>query len=351
MKTSSLRLPSSQHHEWILHTALWTFVIAERWINRHPFAAFDSIIVIFTIIPLYFNVFFVIPSYFKKQQWLKYFAYLVGSIFMANVLRSIFILLYLSLSGSPFDFQAEFIKWLFMEYSSYDRFIFSPNTWIIYLSFAYMFIKDWITNERVKASLEAEKTSMELAFLKAQIDPHFLFNTLNNLYALALEEGAQRTSDAVTKMGALMRYNLHDSQADTISLSKEIDYLEKYIELQKLRLIESVNANIKIDFQLNNVTTEKIAPMILLPFLENAFKYGVSTMNGTFIEVTLKLSGGILELNVRNSVYGSPADDGGGIGLNNVQNRLRLVYPDRHKLAFIKENNMYTMKLQLDLNR
>jgi LytS/YehU family sensor histidine kinase len=350
MNLSHLRIILSKRHEWLFHVGLWTFFIGERWFNQHPSAARDSIIAIFTIIPLYVNIFFLIPKYFKRRFWLKYFACLLLTIFLANVLRSTFIILYLDLSGYPLEFKTEFIKWLFIEYSSYDQFIFSPNSWIIYLSFAYMLIKDWITNEKVNSMLEAEKLSMELAFLKAQVNPHALFNTLNNLYALALEEGAQRTSDGLTKLGVLMRYNLHDSQAERILLSKEIDYLEKYIELQKLRIIADANVNIKIEFEMNNVTTEKIAPMILLPLLENAFKYGISTIDGTFIEVSLKLSQGVLHLTVKNSIHRNRAADSGGIGLKNVQKRLRLIYPDRHKLEIFKEANMYTANIQLNLN-
>lgn len=339
----------TSHLEWLLHIGIWTFFIAERWFNHHPNPVQHTIIIVFTIIPLYVNILYLIPQYFKRKKWLTYIVYLVGSIVLANFMRSACLLLYFHFSSSPIEFQNDFLHWAFLEFRSYDKFIFSTNTWIVYLSFTHMFVRDWIVSDRVRRKLESEKLSMELAFLKSQIDPHFLFNTLNSLYAMALNEGAQKTSDALTKMGALMRYNLHDSQADKILLSREIDYLEKYIELQKLRISRDALTHIRIDFQTQNVRDQGIAPMMLLPFIENAFKYGVSTIHETFIEISLRISGSILKLNVKNTDAGKTVSDEGGIGLQNVKSRLRLLYPKRHNLS-IHSNNEYDVSLEIDLS-
>jgi LytS/YehU family sensor histidine kinase len=190
---------------------------------------------------------------------------------------------------------------------------------------------------------------MELAFLKSQVDPHFLFNTLNNIYALALEEKADRTADGVAKMGTLMRYTLHDSQADRILLQKEITYIEKYIELQRIRIAEGANVKITTNFDMDNVGSEKIAPMMLIPFIENAFKYGISAIAPSYILVDLRLESKTLLLQVRNSVHDLKDVEQGGIGLKNVQNRLRLLYPGRHRLACEKSAQEYTVHLELDL--
>jgi sensor histidine kinase YesM len=270
-------------------------------------------------------------------------------ILAANIFRGLFVVLQFEFSNTEYNFSSEFFKWAFRDYASLEKFVFSPTSWIIWSSFAYRLIKDWILHERVKSKLESEKTHMELAFLKAQINPHFLFNTLNNLYALSLEEKAAKTSDAITKMGALMRYNLHESQSEMILLTKEIDYLQQYVELQKLRIVEESGLKIVIDFELCSPKFERIAPMILLPFIENAFKFGVSAIENGLIEIILKLDGGILTLHVKNSIHQHFATHRGGIGLQNVRNRLALVYPRKHRLHHFIEHDTYTVNLELDL--
>jgi LytS/YehU family sensor histidine kinase len=257
--------------------------------------------------------------------------------------------LYFQSLAGEYNFLATFSKWAFIDYTSFDRFIFSPTSWILWLSLAYRFIKDWLIHEQIQTKLKSEKISLELAFLKSQLNPHFLFNTLNNLYALALEEKAQRTADGVATMGALMRYSLHDSQTERILLSKEIDYLERYIELQKLRIVEIMDIAVTIDFQTNQITNEKIAPMILLPFIENAFKYGISTIYPSLISVVLRLKGNLLLLEVSNSIHHTINGSQGGIGLSNVRKRLQLIYPGQHTLECTKNNNTYYVRLEINI--
>jgi two-component system LytT family sensor kinase len=334
--------------ELFIHVSFWAWFIAERWFNQHHNPVHQTITIIFSAIPLYINILFLFPNYFKKRKWFTFLLYLVSIILLSNFLRALFIMLYLWLSSTPFNFQAEFTKWAFYEYGSYDQFIFSPNTWVIYLSFAYLLIKDWIINERVKSKLESEKLSMELAFLKAQVNPHFLFNTLNNLYALSLEEKAQRTSDAITKMGALMRYNLHDAQAERILLTKELDYLDQYIELQKLRIVKQSQISFYTNVQPGNCTA-KVAPMILLPFIENAFKYGVSTVGETRIQAEAVLVQDTFKLTVKNTLHKNPERVESGIGLKNVRNRLELIYGGKYALKQTKDDEEYSIELELDL--
>jgi hypothetical protein len=310
----------------------------------------DTIIMIFSIIPIYLTIFFLIPAYFKRKKWFRFFGGLVLLFLITNVLRSLLILATLHLRSIPFYFEYEFSKWAFGEYVSFDRFIFGSNAWSVYLAFAYVLIRDWVINEKIKTRLESEKVSMELAFLKAQIDPHFLFNTLNNLYALALEEKAPRTADTVTKLGTLMRYSLHDSQADRILLSKEIDYIEKYIELEKLRMTPATKLDVRFNFTDGGLTGEKIAPMILMPFIENAFKHGITSTGGSQIGIGLSLSKKLLVLEVWNSLHHKPQPES-GIGLSNVKNRLQLIYPGKHRLTSETRDDSYHVRLEIDLSQ
>ena len=358
MSMSAYRTVSTRHLEWFIHILIWTIIIAERWINHFPgaenplvYGSYQTISLLLTfIVPIYVNAFVLVPLYLKKAKWLKFTALLIAMILVANVARGLLAVLYFQVSGMEYNLSTEFTRWAFRDYASLERFVFrSPTSLILLVSFAYRLIKDWLTHERIASKLRSEKVAMELAFLKSQVDPHFLFNTLNNLYALALEEKAQRTADGVAKMGTLMRYSLHDSQTEQIYLYKEIDYIEKYIELQKLRIVEGPHVDIRADLLVSSIQNEKIAPMILLPFVENAFKYGISTVQGMYIAIELKLENGILKLSVKNTIHEKKSEGGGGIGLSNVRNRLRLIYPQRHSLTCTKNNGIYHVDLQLDL--
>ena len=252
--------------------------------------------------------------------------------------------------GKEINFVYQWYKWAFHDYRSFDKFVFSGTTWPVYLSFAYRFIKDWIINERVKEKLVSEKLSMELALLRSQVNPHFLFNTLNNIYALALEEKAVGTADTIATLGNLMRYSLHDAQADFITLRKEIDYVEQYVTMQRLRLTENTHLKMSVEADEPGSTHATIAPMILMPFIENAFKYGVSITHESRISIRISISENGLLLRVENTVHHRDASEAGGFGLANVRHRLALLYPDQHQLVYGTEGEVYKVRLELHLS-
>ncbi len=356
MRPLSVKIKTFKNPEYLFHVLLWLFFIGERWINHYPkaenfftYGIIHTLYLLLTFItPVYINAFVLIPTFLQKRKWLHYLAFLAGMIFIVNLSRGLFTVISFEISKFEYDFYQTFLKWAFRDYVSLDKFVFSGTSWILWSSFGYRLVKDWIIHERVKSRLESEKLSMELAFLKAQVNPHFLFNTLNNLYALSLEEKAQRTSDAVTKMGALMRYNLHEAQAERILLTKELDHLDQYIELQKLRIVKHSQICFYTNAQPGNCAA-KIAPMILLPFIENAFKYGVSTVGETRIEAEAVLENNTLKLTVKNALHRNPERDESGIGLKNVRNRLELIYGGKYSLKQTKDDEEYSIELELDL--
>lgn len=306
--------------------------------------------IVFTfIVPLYINALILIPKYLRSFRWIKYAFSLLILILAISIIRATLTVLYLQLLKFDFNIYDEFIKWLFRDYTSLEGFIFSPTFLVILGSFAYRFIKDWIFNEQVKAKLESEKKSMELAFLKSQVNPHFLFNTLNSVYALALVENAQLTADGVAKMGSLMRYTLHDSQVEKISLKKEIDYIKNYIELQKLRISEAGKENIEVTIEVDENNDEMIAPMLLMPFIENVFKYGISNSDKIAITIKISLLRNILEMVVSNVVQKVKNIDESRIGLKNVKNRLQLIYSNRYSLNCTIKENIYIVHLKINL--
>ena len=157
----------------------------------------------------------------------------------------------------------------------------------MYATIPVILVYQWWKQKNDIVILEKEKSTAELNSLKQQINPHFLFNTLNSLYALGIEEKSKKTADGIAKLGTLMRYNLNDAQKELIPLSKEINYIKEYIELQELRLTN--NNKLTINILESGIDDYQIAPLLLIPFIENAFKYGVSATEKTKIDLKIKI--------------------------------------------------------------
>ncbi len=351
MKSEFLKVSAK---EWTLHFLLWGLLIVSLIFGRPWTKVFPdngvTYLMLTVVLPIYINAFILIPRYFKRSKWSLYIFLLLALILIINLLDGLLVTLNMIWDGKhEIDFFEQWFKFSFRSYQSFDNLIFSGTTWPIYISFAYRFIKDWIVNDQVKGKLISENLSMELALLKSQLNPHFLFNTLNNIYAVALEEKAVKTAGTISKLGTLMRYSLQEAQTDFISLSKEIDYIQGYVEMQELRTMDKDQISIKVDIGDSEISNEKIAPMILMPLIENAFKYGISTTKKSIIDIVINYSDGTLSLLVQNSILTNSGVTTGGIGLSNVKNRLRLIYPDRHVLENEISGDLYRVKLEINL--
>ncbi|WP_136668154.1 sensor histidine kinase [Flavobacterium sp. H122] len=192
--------------------------------------------------------------------------------------------------------------------------------------------------------LRTEKLSNEIKFLKTQINPHFLFNTLNNIYGLALKK-SDDTPEVILKLAKIMRYNIYESGCDSVPLVKEIENLEDFIEINKIR-----HKNLSVDFEhsIDN-TSQVISPLILLQFVENAFKHGASeSVSASCLKIKLTLKEHILYYEVSNSVEVSHNISSTKIGLQNIKRQLELLYPDRHQLSIQQNNDNYTVILTID---
>lgn len=191
-----------------------------------------------------------------------------------------------------------------------------------------------------------------LDFLRWQINPHFLFNALNTLYGTALQEKATATGEGIQKLGDMMRFMLHENVLESISLDKEIAYLQNYIVLQRLRTQGSPDILIEVNINETNCEHE-IAPMLLIPFVENAFKYGVSQRNRSRISVSLSCTSDKIYFDVYNTVHLNRSSDiehdGMGIGLNNVRQRLALLYPDKHELSIRETGTEFFVHLTIQV--
>ncbi len=200
-------------------------------------------------------------------------------------------------------------------------------------------------NEKIKTKLENEKLTSELAFLKSQINPHFLFNSLNNIYSLAYQK-SDKTPEAVMKLSEIMRYMLYESNEATVKLDDEIRYLQNYIELQKLRFKDKAYIKFEIDGETND---KRITPLILISFVENAFKHGIATDKDNPIKIVLNVSSNKLFFQVVNRKSVQNKDETGGIGLLNVKRRLDLLYDGEFRLHIDDHESIYNCELYLDL--
>lgn len=336
--------------EIILHVILCSMFIAgvvylwiEDWSKGDTELIVNNLFVTIGMVAIfYLNVFWLIPSFLKKRRWLDYGILLAGSILLIEGLRA---LTHAFLIPEPdISFFTLFLR------SVWQEEIFSgPVTLSLIFSYGYRFTRDWLLNLRLIEQLKTEKNTMELAFLRSQVDPHFLFNTLNSIYALALKEGSQDTADSIAKLGTLMRYNLHDSQADFIPLNQELEYIQQYIALQKLRLTPNNKLTLSIDTE--REPKARIAPMLLIPVVENAFKYGTSSTGAAHINISIQQRGNSFSLQVENSIpqlIESPAESN-GLGLKNLTKRLTLLYPGKHHFSHDLVNNTSSVHLDIEL--
>jgi len=206
-----------------------------------------------------------------------------------------------------------------------------------------------VKNEKQRKELENQRLQSELSFLKSQVNPHFLFNTLNNIYSLSLGR-SERAPEAIMKLSQLLRYMLYETDDKNVSLDKEIAHIEDYIALQRMRLTDDVKVTLD---KKGNLEGKHIEPLLLIPFVENAFKHGIHPKYPSFINISVSIEGDVFLFKVVNSVVplaaAQPKDKNSGIGLNNVAKRLNLLYPDRFELDTKITEKEYAVSLKINL--
>jgi len=272
-----------------------------------------------------------------------------------NKLKSIALGVVLVLILAGFKYYVELYFWKYLMHSpakvmEWVSYWFSNNLRlsIIYSIYALL-IKlaiDWYESQKFKAELIQQKQAGELTLLRSQVNPHFLFNTLNNIYSLVYQKSDDAPA-AVMKLSGIMRYMLYDAVADKVLLEKEVEYLQSFIELQNLRLKQKDFVVMNIQGELNGRT---IAPMLLIPFVENAFKHGSRNVANPGILINLFVDSRQIHFEVtsymRKNVL-EPRDGSGGNGLTSTKRRLELIYPGKHHLFIIPGEEMYTVKLTI----
>jgi two-component system, LytTR family, sensor kinase len=288
---------------------------------------FDTCCILF----FYFNSLLLIPRLLNRK---KISIYILLIIFLFAVFLSV--VNFFPKEGQKSGFQREYFFLIF------------PYLFIWAMSTVYWFVTDKIRTEQLLKERENENLKTELAFLRSQVSPHFLFNVLNNMVAMARLKSDQLESSLI-RLSGLMRYMLYESDEASVTLLRETEYVNSYIELQKIRYATSLLIQVDMDPGDNQL----IEPMLLIPFIENAFKHGTGTIRDPAIEISLKISEGLIDFRVKNK-YG-PETEGikdrtSGIGLPNVRRRLNLLYDQKHILSIKKENGWFTVSLQIKLH-
>jgi LytS/YehU family sensor histidine kinase len=210
---------------------------------------------------------------------------------------------------------------------------------------------DWLKGQNQKQELRNETLQSELKFLKSQINPHFLFNTLNSLYALTLKK-SDLAPEIVLRLSEMMRYMLYECNEKQVPLEKEVNYLMNYLELEKLRHGNKLDVKLNISGQINH---QKIAPLMFIPFVENSFKHGVSHhIAKGFVNINIEAEDQQLDLTIENSknptMPSTSLKKSGGIGLANIKRRLELLYPNQYQLNISEQPNTYSVTLKINLN-
>ncbi len=225
------------------------------------------------------------------------------------------------------------------------------NGIFVFFSFIYIFTDYFILLRSKLKDIENNKLTNELAFLKAQLNPHFLFNTINNIFSTAQLNNDHETAQQLADFTKVIRYSLYESNTETVSLEKELLFLKSYV---KMSLLKFKPDDIDIKFNINGESSNKtIAPLILVPLIENAFKHGPVPYEPAFLYIDIEITSNTLEINVENSYKTKNKDETlkvGGIGLKNLKRRLDLLYPNKHDLEIKQKSGKFETKLKLELN-
>lgn len=336
-----MRIVKYRYFNFILHVLVWSIVLLFPYFissaeNEYKIGALPG--VYFTLsgvvhmIIFYVNSFLLYPKFLNRSYW---WLYLVTAILL--------IVFSVSVKFSMLT------RWFPNDLADAKSHVLFPSVMALIVSILYSILGEKIRAEKLQKENEALQLAMEVKLLRSQISPHFLFNILTNLVSLARKK-SDNLEASLLMLSGLMRYMLYDA-GKKIDILQEVDYLESYISLQKLRFGRDVKVVFNIELP-HEETSYRIEPMLLIPFVENAFKHGTGYLDQPFININLTVREGILVFQVKNKfdqVGDTSKDESSGIGLSNVCARLILLYPGMHDLVINKDKNLFDINLTMKL--
>jgi two-component system, LytTR family, sensor kinase len=332
---------------WAWHLLFWACLFLYEWLLQGSLndcydvsfrAALLNVPIIMVV--TYFTIFVTVEKFLLQKKYLPFVFCLLASMVFAGVFRRIvtFEIIYKVLY--PARATTLFLPPKMMIDAVYVQLIAGLGS-MIYV------IRKWMEQQRINETLMKEKVAAELALLRSQVQPHFIFNTLNNIYMLSLKN-SPLTSDMIYRLSALLSYMLYDSKRTLIEVEKEIDYVKNYINLEKIRYGNRLDVQMS---GVNNVRGVQVPPLLFLPLVENAFKHGVSNaVEDSWIHIDMSLKKRVLIFKIENSLCDEKAKTNGfgnGLGLDNLRKRLEILYPDNFELKLLKEEGSHLAVLRL----
>lgn len=340
----------SRAQKFMLHTMVWIFLIilftavaSGGFSGSVGFYTYFVGLSLLNVFLFYIHLYFLIPISLDKRKFFWWMAGCVVLILTFIAIKYGFKFYVFKLSDLKIIRNREEIP--FSDSDQNIISIFITNGFFVFLSTVYKFTVDWFFNEKEKSELEKQSLTAELAFLKSQINPHFLFNSLNNIYSLAYLK-SDATPDAILRLSEILRYMLYESNDNRVSLEKEITYLKSFIDLQKLRFRGNAYVVLEVEGHINN---QFIVPLVLISFVENAFKHGLATDKENPIHINISVFENKMLFTIKNKKIKANKDQTGGIGMVNVKRRLDLTYPEKYKLTIENREDEYYSELYLNL--
>lgn len=330
---------------FVNHIAIWLsilFLISFSMSDKSGFiSSFLDISVdgVFYLFIIYFNIYYLFPNYLKGQSLGKYAFFLIISVILITPIKGL--VMYL-INSNDVNSRREVL--FNLHYTFLSAFLVAGASTMVKI------LVEWIIYQRDKKKIENENLQSELKFLKNQINPHFLFNTLNNVYALALIK-SEKTPEIILKLSELLRYMLYECNEAKVKLSDEINYIKNYIDLERLRQKADTTIELNVDGEISDQT---ITPLLFTPFLENAFKHGVNkVLENPCVKISILVACDDLSFIISNSKPefkdSMIKNSQGGIGLVNVTKRLELLYQGNYSLEIVNTTTKYEIELHLKL--
>ena len=324
---------------WVAHIVFYALLYGS-FEDTYPQTFFEELIylpgkILFTYFVLYFLLpnFLLIGKYWSFFLWLLFSSFVIGIVQRYVAYTIDYPIYYPQALADSFFYFPKIVKMLAAIYP------------VTFFAVAIKLLKFWYANQQAQQVLTQEKLQAELKFLKTQIHPHFLFNTLNNLYALTLKK-SDRAPEMVLKLSELINYMLYECTGDEVRLTKEIKFIRNYGDIEKMRYGDKLDIDIRVSGDVND---RKIAPLVLLPFVENCFKHGASEeLQQSWVKVTIDVQPHVTIIKVENNkatVNGIAKNE--GIGIQNVKRRLDLIYPAQHELKIINGQETFLVILAI----
>lgn len=338
-KNKNIAIRTSLHLVfWGVMTFFFVLVFAHQYKDYAGTAYFVICLMAITAATTYFTLYFLIPRFLLKRKYFHFALYSFYSL-QAMILLEFSVILFFLIGLKTSN--------ITLDPTTLNLFLLIAATYfVVFLASAIKLLKHWLMETKSKEQIAREKVEAELSMLKSQINPHFLFNTLNSIYSLSMKK-SEHTPEVVVKLSEMLNYLLYECNEEKVALEKEIALINNYLSLEKTRHGKRLHIESNLDVA-NKIVT--IAPNMLLPFVENSFKHGVGKKRGNvWVKIDISEKNGIFKFVVENIKPENSSKSEHGIGLENIKRRLELVYKNKYSLNIKNKGNTFLIELELNL--